>query len=90
MKLTSRMCNVVLLVALVSTALAYVHARHQSRKLFNELEQLTRAHEEQQIEWGRLQLEQATWAEDSRVEQIARERLGLEFPKSESVVVIKQ
>ncbi len=90
MKITTKFCNAILLLAIVASAVGYVSARHQSRKLFTELEQLTREQDEQQIEWGRLQLEQATWAEDSRVEQIARERLGLDFPKPEGVVVIKQ
>jgi cell division protein FtsL len=89
MKISTRFCNGVLLLAVVATTVGYVDARHQNRKLFNELENLTRL-QEQRIEWGRLQLEQATWAENSRVEQIARERLGLEFPKPEGVVVIKQ
>jgi cell division protein FtsL len=67
-----------------------VWSRYEARRLFQSLEALSAQHDEQQIEWGRLQLEQATWSENSRIEQIARERLGLDFPEQTKVVVIKQ
>ena len=39
---------------------------------------------------GRLQLEQATWAESNRVDQVARTRLGMSFPRTEDVVVLRR
>jgi cell division protein FtsL len=86
----SRFTAMVLLLAAVASGVVLVYARHQSRALFQQLEALSSQHDEQQIEWGRLQLEQATWSENSRIEQIARERLGLDFPEQTKVVVIKQ
>jgi cell division protein FtsL len=38
---------------------------------------------------GRLQIEQATWAETNRIEQIARTQLGMKFPESGDIVVVK-
>lgn len=86
----SRLTAMVLLLAVVLSGLTLVWSRHLARNLFQELEALSVQHDEQQIEWGRLQLEQATWSENSRIEQIARERLGLDFPEQTKVVVIKQ
>lgn len=86
----SRLTAMVLLLAVVLSGLTLVWSRHLARNLFQELEALSNQHDEQQIEWGRLQLEQATWSENSRIEQIARERLGLDFPEQTKVVVIKQ
>ncbi len=86
----SRFTAMVLLFAAVASGVVLVYSRHQSRALFQQLEALSSEHDEQQIEWGRLQLEQATWSENSRIEQIARERLGLDFPEQTKVVVIKQ
>ncbi len=86
----SRFTAVVLLLATIASGMMLVYSRHQARVLFQQLEALSTQHDEQQIEWGRLQLEQATWSENSRIEQIARDRLGLDFPEQTKVVVIKQ
>ena len=86
----SRFTAVVLLLATIASGMMLVYSRHQARTLFQQLEALSTQHDEQQIEWGRLQLEQATWSENSRIEQIARDRLGLDFPEQTKVVVIKQ
>ena len=86
----SRFTAVVLLLATIASGMMLVYSRHQARMLFQQLEALSSQHDEQQIEWGRLQLEQATWSENSRIEQIARDRLGLDFPEQTKVVVIKQ
>jgi cell division protein FtsL len=86
----SRFTALVLLFAVVCSGVMLVYSRHEARMLYRELESLSAAHDEQQIEWGRLQLEQATWSENSRIEQIARDRLGLDFPLATNVVVIKQ
>ena len=86
----SRFTAAVLLLATIASGIMLVYSRHQARVLFQQLETLSTQHDEQQIEWGRLQLEQATWSENSRIEQIARDRLGLDFPEQTKVVVIKQ
>ncbi len=85
-----RFVALMLLVAVLISALALVWAKHQSRSLLQELERLNAEHDELQIEWGRLQLEQATWSENARVEELATTKLGLSFPEQSKVVVIKQ
>lgn len=77
-----------LAAALVATAVMLAYKRQESRRLFYALEQLNSQRDEANIEWGRLKLEQATWSENSRIEQIARADLGLTFPVPEQVVVI--
>ena len=66
-----------------------IHARHRHRQLFVELSRLEKARDELNIEFGRLQLEQATVAESNRVDQIARTRLGMKFPESGDIVVVR-
>lgn len=78
----------VLGLALLATALGVVWTRHESRVLFVELQELNGRRDELNIEWGRLQLEQATWAEASRIEQLAREELDMRTPAQDEVVVI--
>ena len=76
-----------LVLANVATALLVVRDRHEHRQAFVALSKLERARDELNIEFGRLQLEQATWAESNRVDQVARTRLGMSFPRTEDVVV---
>ncbi|HEY1035208.1 MAG TPA: cell division protein FtsL [Pseudoxanthomonas sp.] len=80
----------VLVLANVATALLIVRDRHDHRQAFVELSKLEKARDALNIEFGRLQLEQATWAESNRVDQVARTRLGMEFPRTEDVVVLRR
>lgn len=84
-----RLLLVVLIVANVVTGLGVVHARHQHRQNFVQLTRLEKARDELNIEFGRLQLEQATWAESNRIDQVARDRLGMKFPEGADIVVIR-
>lgn len=80
----------VLLVANVVTALLIVRDRHEHRQAFIVLTRLEKARDELNIEFGRLQIEQATWAESGRVNQVATTRLGMVFPRTEDVVVLRR
>ena len=79
-----------LVVAIVASALTVVRDRHEHRQAFVQLSRLDRARDELNIEFGRLQLEQATWAESNRVDQVARTRLGMSFPRTEDTVVLRR
>ena len=80
---------VLLLVATLASAIAVVYARQQHRDLFILLNALQRQRDAMNIEFGRLQLEQATWAETNRVEQIATGKLGMVYPASKDIVVVR-
>jgi cell division protein FtsL len=78
------------LVALnVATAIGVVYARYRHRVLFVELTRLEKERDELNIEFGRLQLEQATVAEATRIDQIARTKLGMKSPEPGDVVVVR-
>ena len=80
---------VVLIAAALGSAIGVVYARQQHRQAFVELTRLERARDELNIEFSRLQLEQATWSETNRIEQVATERLQMTFPQAKDVVVLK-
>ena len=63
-------------VVCVLSAMALVYTKHESRKLFVELEGLTQERDALNIEWGQLQIEQSTWAQHARIEQVAAEDLA--------------
>jgi cell division protein FtsL len=81
---------VVLLSCAVASAIGVVSSRQQSRQLFSALSDLERERDELNIEYGRLQLEQATWTETNRLEQLARTQLGMVFPGPAEPVVIRR
>lgn len=80
---------VLLLVATLASAIGVVYARQQHRQLFIQLTALERQRDEINIEFGRMQLEQATWAETNRIERIATGKLGMVFPASKDIVVVR-
>jgi cell division protein FtsL len=79
-----------LLMAVVASAIGVVYARQQSRILFGELTRLTKEKDDLDTEFGRLELEQATWAEPNRIEQVARGQLGMVSPGAADTVVVKR
>ncbi|HYG05869.1 MAG TPA: cell division protein FtsL [Stenotrophomonas sp.] len=85
----SRLLLIVLLACTVASGIGVVYMRHMHRQLFQELTRLQKTRDDLDIEFGRLQLEQATWAESNRVDQIARERLGMKFPETADIVVVR-
>ena len=87
--MTVRIVVAVLVLANVITAIGVAHARHRHRQLYVDLTRLERARDEINIEFGRLQLEQATWAESNRIDQVARQRLGMRFPEAGEIVVVR-
>ena len=87
--MTSRILLALLLAANVASAIAVVFARHEHRQLFIRLTGLEKTRDALNIEFGRLQLEQATWAESNRIDQVARTRLGMKFPETGDIVVVR-
>ncbi|ROR29677.1 cell division protein FtsL [Inmirania thermothiophila] len=80
---------VILAAAVAASALAVVWSRHESRRLFAELQGLEQRRDALQVEWGRLQIEQATWAADGRIETIASGRLGMRLPAPDEIVIVR-
>lgn len=81
----------VLVLGIVSfgSALAVVYSNHESRKLFIELQALQEIRDELDVEWGRMQLEQSTWATHGRIEATARDKLSMHLPAPENVRVVR-
>lgn len=77
-------------LAAVASAVAVVDARQENRRLFVALTKLEAERDELDIEFGQLQLEQATWADTARVEQVARGALGMVFPTPAETRVVRR
>ena len=79
----------VLVLGVIASAIGVVWARHVHRQAYIELSTLERGRDELNIEFGRLQLEQATWSEANRIEQVAGTRIGMKFPEDADIVVLR-
>ena len=78
-----------LVLVVMGTATGVVYAKYASRKHFVELQTLRKTRDAIDVEWGRLQLEQSTWATHGRVEQIARTKLKMRLPGADEILVIE-
>lgn len=80
--------NLFLLAAVLISALAVVSTNHRTRKLVTEFEREQERMRALEVEWGQLQLEQSTWATHARIEQIARDRLGMHPPRPNQIISV--
>ncbi len=79
----------VLLVLVLASAMGVVYAKYESRTLFGRLQHLRAERDALNVEWGRLELEEGTLGTHSRVERLARTRLGMHRPAIGSVMFVR-
>ena len=77
-----------LLTLVLTSALGVVWTRHESRVLFVQLTGLQNQRDELNIEYGRLELEQATLAEPRRVDEESRGKLGMVAPPAQDIQLV--
>lgn len=80
--------GVLLAGAVFVSAIEVVVYQHMARKNFAEIQDQEKVHDELMEEWGRLSLEQSTWATDDRIENTAKARLGMVEPDADNVVLL--
>ncbi len=78
-----------MVLAVLASAIAVIYTKHSGRSEFVALQKLEQQRDKLNEEWGRLLLEQSTWAGPGRVEQQARVRLKMIVPTAEMTVVIR-
>lgn len=77
-----------LAAGVVASGIWIVDVEHRSRELFIENEALNRELDRLQTDWGRLQIEQGTYATPARIEAKARQQLQLTVPSGDQLVVV--
>jgi cell division protein FtsL len=78
----------VLGVLVLGSGIAAVYAKHQSRKLFVELQVLTAERDRLDLDWGRRGRGASTHANHARVEQLARSELGMRLPDPREIQLV--
>ncbi|MBD8873445.1 cell division protein FtsL [Rhodanobacter sp. DHB23] len=79
-----------LLAAVLGSAISVVWSRHESRVLFVQLTALQNQRDDMNIEYGRLELEQATFAEPRRIDEEARQQLGMVDPRPQDIRLLRR
>ncbi len=79
-----------LLAAVIISAVGRVYSVHKSRTLFAELQKLKKEEDQLQVEWGQLLLEESSWAAPQRVEAIARNKLQMDVPATDAIAILNQ
>jgi cell division protein FtsL len=69
--------NLVLLLAVVFSALYLVHVQYESRRLFTDIDQAKAQARKLELEGDRLQVEKRAQATPLRVERLARDQLQM-------------
>lgn len=75
---------IILVVAVLVSALAVVYSTNSYRSTFNQVEQQEQQTHYLQLQWGQLLLEQASLATPARVEELASEKLGMVLPTTKN------
>lgn len=89
MKVIGVLMLLALLIATLASAIGVVWTRHQSRVLFVNLTTLQNQRDSLNIEYGRLELEQATYAEPRRINDEARQKLGMTDPRPQDIRLLR-
>jgi len=84
-----RVLVAILWVAVLASSLGVIWGKQEARNQFNELQKLTKARDDLDIEWGQLQLEQSTWATHGRVEQVAHDDLHMVIPQANDLRIVQ-
>ncbi len=91
--MTARMTQVIALAlivgGLIASAIGGIYAKHETRKLFTELQRLNVERDRMEVEWGQWQLEQSTLATYGRVERLAREKMSMRPPVATEMTLLE-
>lgn len=85
----SNILLLILLSGVMLSAIAVVGSSHASRTVFYELQQQRQTHNELEVEWGQLLIEQSTFGTEGRIERRAVDELGMKLPDWSGVVMVR-
>ena len=81
--------SLIMAIVVFISAMAVVFVRSANRQSFLALQVATLERDRLSVEWGRLQLEQATWSSHDLVEHEARQKLQMIAPGPGDIVVLR-
>lgn len=82
--LTSLVCCLV-----VVSALGVAYASHETRNMYRDLQNLEKDHDDLEHEYEKLILERSAWADYTRLNRIALDKLQMSVPSTSEMVVLR-
>lgn len=79
---------ILLLFVILVSAFAVVYSTNSYRSTFSQVEEEARQSHHLQLQWGQLLLEQSSLATPARVEELAREQLGMTLPTTKKTYLL--
>lgn len=80
---------IILLAAVMVSALAIVNTSFKSRTVFHELQKLRAESNELDVQQGQLLIEQSTFGLEGRIEQKAMEELDMTLPDWSRIIMVR-
>ena len=74
---------------LVVSALGVAYSSHQTRNMYRDLQQLEKDHDDLEHEYEKLLLEQSAWADYTRLNELAQDKLEMAAPEISEMVVLR-
>lgn len=81
---------ILLALLIVGSAIAVVKARFDVRTTFAQLQELRSVRDKLDVEWVRLRIEEASLAQNSRVQRAAKTILQMHIPEEEDIRILKE
>lgn len=80
----------ILIIAACISALSIVYVTNSTRCLNASLQQIVVEREQLHVKWSQLLLEKSTLITQSRVQQVASEKMDMIVPNNKSIVIINE
>jgi cell division protein FtsL len=74
---------------LVVSALGVAFSSHETRNMYRDLQQLEKDHDDLEHEYEKLLLEQSAWADYTRLNELAQDKLQMATPETSEMVVLR-
>lgn len=83
------MLAIALALGVIATAVGVIEVKYLTRTEFGTLQQVRAERDELDVEWGRLQIEEAALTSHTRIEGNARSKLDMYLPEGGEVRVVE-
>jgi cell division protein FtsL len=77
-----------LIALLILSAFAVVYLKDLNRRTFIQYQNMAHANQQARVDWGKLLLEQSTWAAQANIQQSASKRLHMYTPDAKDIVLV--
>lgn len=80
--------NMILVVCVIVSAFALVYLKDRYRRDFIAYQHLLKNTQQLHVDYGKLLLEDSTWASATRVQHLAQKKLNMYIPSADQIQVI--